>query len=93
MLLKETAKIIAAGKAHSHSELAKQLGVSEDMLAQLMRELEYRGYLKLPAADSHCAGQCKGCAFAPSCTSDQPQRVWQLTDKGLKMVQRTARHE
>ena len=93
MLLKETAKIIAAGKAHSHSELAIQLGVSENMLAQLMRELEHRGYLKLPAADANCAGQCKGCAFAQACNNEQTQKIWQLTDKGLRLVQRDTHHE
>jgi hypothetical protein len=93
MLLQETIKAIAAGKAHNRSELAQQLGVSEDMLAQLMRELEFKGYLKSPAADAGSTSQCRGCSCAHVCSGDETRKMWQLTEKGLRAAGRAATGE
>ena len=93
MILQQTIKAIAAGKAHSRNELATQLDISEDMLVQLIRELEQRGHLKLPAEDASCAGKCKGCAFAQACSTEQPGKVWQLTEKGQRLARGADRSE
>ena len=86
-MLRELVKTIAAGKAHSPTELARQLDVSEGLVEQMMDELEHKGYLEQLLSAS-CAGGCSACAIGKTCSTQQPMRSWVLTEKGLRMVER-----
>jgi predicted ArsR family transcriptional regulator len=67
MMLEELLRRIAEGGTHSLSELAHKLGVSEELLRQMIEDLTRRGYLRLVAG---------------TCAVGSAGQVWSLTDKG-----------
>jgi hypothetical protein len=93
-MLMNVLKALATGNVYNQAELAKQLGISEGLLAQMMEDLAQRGYLAPLSADSNggCGG-CSGCGQAKACTGCPSQRSnvikgWTLTAKGLARAQR-----
>jgi len=81
-VLLEVLRIVARGGVHSQRELARQLGVSEGLLGQMLEELVRMGYLK-PVADG-CDDRCATCPLAKTCAIGGPGRVWALTERGWK---------
>lgn len=77
----EVLRTVAQGGVHSQRELARQLGVSEEMLGQMLEDLARMGYLK-PVAGG-CDGRCVTCPLAKTCAIGTPMRVWTLTVKGV----------
>jgi predicted ArsR family transcriptional regulator len=78
--------LVSKGGVHSQSKLAKELGVSEQLVGQMIEELAQSGYL-LPVADG-CGGQCADCPMGMQCTVGGPTRVWALTQKGRKAARK-----
>jgi len=81
-MLEELLRRIAQGGTHSLSELAHKLGVSEELLRQMIEDLTRRGYLR-PVAGC-CEDHCAGCALASTCAAGGTGQVWSLTDKGAR---------
>ena len=73
-------ELVAEGGVHSYTELARQLGVSEGLLEQMIEDLARMGYLQPVAGDCH--SKCAGCSLAETCAIGGPTRVWTLTEKG-----------
>jgi len=78
--LQKLLELVAEGGVHSYADLARQLGVSEGLLEQMIEDLARMGYLR-PVAGS-CESQCTGCPLAETCAIGGPTRVWTLTEKG-----------
>ena len=75
-------ELVAEGGVHSYADLARELGVSEGLLGQMIEHLARMGYLRPVAGD--CESQCTGCPLAESCAIGGPTRVWTLTEKGAR---------
>ena len=73
-------ELVAQGGVRSHADLARKLGVSEDLVGQMIEDLARRGYLRPVAGE--CQSQCTGCPLAETCAVGGPARVWALTEKG-----------
>ena len=78
-MLEELLRRIAEGGTHNLSELARELGVGEELLRQMIEDLARMGYLRPVAGD--CESQCTGCSLAETCAIGGPARVWALTEK------------
>jgi len=81
-MLQRLLELVAQGGVHSYTDLARQLGVSEELLGQMIEDLVRMGYLR--PVDSHCQSQCAGCSLAKTCAIGGPTRVWALTEKGAR---------
>jgi len=71
--------LVAEGGLRSYADLARELGVSEGLVGQMIEDLARRGYLR-PVAGS-CESQCIGCPLAETCAVGGPTRVWALAKK------------
>ena len=76
-MLQRLLGLVAKGGVHSYADLARELGVSEGLLGQMVEDLVQRGYLRPVAGD--CQGRCTGCSLAGTCAVGGPTRVWALT--------------
>jgi hypothetical protein len=80
------------GNVHSGADLARRLGISEGLLAQMMEDLARKGYLAAVETPSGCSG-CAGCGGSKACNSCGPNEAttrkgWALTAKGLEAAER-----
>ncbi len=67
-------------------EVARQMGVSEALLAEMADALVRRGYLVPVSAGCGSASACAGCAIEPMCGtgSRPPARILALTEQGRR---------
>ncbi len=76
------------------ADLARQLGISEDLLGRMLEDLAQKGYLTpLGASDGENRQSCGGCSAHKSCSAcsigRQPSFTgWTLTAKGRAAAQR-----
>ena len=82
-MLRELLQLIAEGGTRTRTELARELGVSEGLVEQMLEDLARMGYLKPVEGD--CASQCTDCPLARTCAVGTPARIWALTEKGLRL--------
>ena len=80
-------ELVAEGGVHSYADLARELGVSEELVGQMIEDLARMGYLRPVAGD--CESRCTSCALAETCAIGGPTRVWTLTEKGQRQDVRT----
>ncbi|MCA1954421.1 MAG: MarR family winged helix-turn-helix transcriptional regulator [Anaerolinea sp.] len=81
---------IASGQSNTITSLAAKLHTTPAMITLLAERLVALGYLQESApsttcapnapSSAHCAG-CSGCLLAT------PQRIWSVTEKGLRSAQ------
>lgn len=81
-MLEQLLKRLADGGAHTPESLARELGVSRDMVDRMLADLARMGYLE-PVAGA-CESKCAGCPSASVCSVGTPQRVWALTEKARR---------
>ncbi len=81
-MLEQLLERLADGGSHTPESLARELGVSRDMVERMLADLERLGYLE-PAGGA-CKSACAGCPSAAVCAVGTPQRVWALTDKARR---------
>ena len=79
-MLHRLLELVAPGGVHSHTDLARELGVSEGLLEQMIKELTQRSYLQPVSA--HCQGGCTTCTSKGTSAVGSPTRMWALTEKG-----------
>jgi len=84
-MLRELMRMIAEGQIHSQVELARQLGVSEGLVEQMLEDLERMGYLTL--IEGSCVSQCAACPLAKFCAVGTSTRLWLLTEKGQRAAE------
>ena len=80
-MLERLLKRIAEGGIQSQAHIARELNVSEDLIAQMLLDLERMGYIR-PLANS-CGSHCEHCDLAATCSDHEPVPMWTLTDKKL----------
>ena len=87
-MLQRLLELVAEGGVHSHAELARQLKVSDKLLAEIIEDLARRGYLRAVSGD--CSGQCAGCHQSKTCAVGASTQIWSLTEKGNAAATRAA---
>ena len=80
-MLQRLLELVAEGGLRSYADLARGLGVSEELVGQMIEDLARRGYLRPVTGD--CQTQCTGCPLAETCAIGGPTRVWALTEKRM----------
>ena len=78
-MLEQLLNRLASGGTHTPESLARNLGVSRDMVDRMIADLAHLGYLR--AAEGGCDTKCAGCPSAGACAIGGPQQIWTLTDK------------
>ncbi|MBL7183927.1 MAG: hypothetical protein ISS50_05700 [Anaerolineae bacterium] len=78
-MLERLLSLVGQGGVHSHTDLARQLDVTVELVEQMLQDLARMGYLR-PVAGS-CESQCTGCSLADTCAVGGRTRVWALTEK------------
>lgn len=73
-MLHDMLRLIGSGCVHSTQELAQELGISTEMVAQMTEQLIRQGYLATTSLCGH--GSCAGCLRTQVC------HLWTLTEKG-----------
>ncbi len=74
-MLRELLRIIHQDGLNNPNDLAKKLGVSPELVEQMLIQLEYAGRIRsIPTCQSD---QCKECPLSASCHVKSP-RVWSL---------------
>jgi len=77
-MLQRLLELVAEGGLRSYADLARELGVSEELVGQMIEGLARMGYLQPVAGD--CQAQCTGCSMAGTCAVGGPTRVWMLAE-------------
>ena len=67
MLLNEMLRLLGEGGVHSTAEIARRLGVGQELVVAMADDLARRGYLAL--LDTGCATGCDGCGLAHACAA------------------------
>jgi hypothetical protein len=87
-MLNDVLRLLGDGGIHSTAELARRLGVSEELVAAMAGDLARHGYLA--ALDTGCSTACDGCGVAAACSvsrSDAPTLpLMALTAKGREAI-------
>lgn len=85
-MLEQLLCLVAEGGIHRPSYLATQLGVSPDLVEQMLAELERMGYLDRNGCDESGCGGCGG-----GCVSslNRSSPLWVMTSKGFRVVDQT----
>lgn len=80
---------ISKGGAYSDMKAAEKLGTSQEMIIQVKNQLECMRYIQeyKSSCYSGCLGGCAGC----SCSSDPKIKMWSITEKGKKAVEKFAK--
>ena len=78
-MLQRLLDLVAEGGLRSYADLARELGVSEGLVGQMIEHLARQGYLR--PVDGDCQSQCTGCSLAGTCAVGGPARVWMLAEK------------
>lgn len=72
----------------SYDELAREMGVSQALVEQLVADLLRSGCLRM-AIDECVPEGCASCPLRTSCSLPQSVRLWQLTEKGRRWLAST----
>lgn len=80
-MLKQILEELSRGSSFSRTELARSIGVSEGLLAQMLHDLTQKGYLE-PVSTACATSGCPTCPLARMCATRQPATIWLLTEKG-----------
>lgn len=84
-MLSEVLRMLGRGGTQRLPDLAKELGVSNELLESMMDELVRSGYLQ--RVEAACAGSCAACGAKASCAAGGRGRLWVLTERGQHAVQ------
>jgi hypothetical protein len=85
IVLNEFLRLLNSGGLYAMDELARQLGVSQELVASMVDGLAQRGYLA--GLDDACGtGGCTSCGLVGAChTAGAPRpRLLALTEKGRR---------
>ena len=81
-MLMELLRRLAQGGVHTTASLARELGVSQGLLASMTKDLARMGYLQVMSGG--CQGKCGACSLADGCSISGLGSVWVLTEKGMR---------
>ena len=81
-------KTLFKGGRYSNKLMAKELGVDESLVQQMIDKLLHMGYIEKEKINS-CGDGCGCCSSKKSCsTSNQSTdiNIWKVTQKGKKAI-------
>jgi predicted ArsR family transcriptional regulator len=85
-MLQRILKLMATDDATTQQDLARQLGVSEPLVTQMVDQLVQQGYL---VEGGQCATtSCEGCGLQSACGTLESLKIWTLTEKGWRAVRK-----
>ncbi|MBZ9609290.1 FeoC-like transcriptional regulator [Clostridium estertheticum] len=88
MLMKVLARLVQGGR-YSNNIMAKELGIDEGMVEQMLVQLQRLGYIEKEDMGT-CSGgcDCGSSSKKPSCCSSSNVNInmWKITDKGRKTI-------
>ena len=88
-MLKRYLELLAEYKVLSQVEIARQLGISLGLVAEMTGQLLRLGYLQtigeLDCEPAHASG-CSDCGTHNVCLGGAVQKGWALTEKGQRAV-------
>ena len=73
---------LVQGGTVSYDDLARTLGVDQELVEQMVEHLATLGYL-MPAVES-CGEKCGACSLEQSCLKGGVDHTWTLTEKGRR---------
>jgi hypothetical protein len=79
-MLEQLLGALAEGGVHGHSDLARNLGVGEGLVQQMVEDLVRMGYLE-PLGRA-CCEKCTECSSVDGCVGGAQDQAWILTRKG-----------
>lgn len=85
-MLVQVLETIAQGGTYALADLARTVGVEEELLHQMIEHLTRMGYLK--TIGEVCHSGCDDCPMAGVCGIGGEGRAWGLTGKGSRVVQK-----
>ncbi|HUV74265.1 MAG TPA: FeoC-like transcriptional regulator [Anaerolineae bacterium] len=81
-MLERLLVILGQSGAVSYGDLARGLGVDQELVQQMVEHLARLGYLR-PVAGS-CGEGCKACPVEDHCLSGGSDQIWTLTEQGRR---------
>ena len=85
-MLQKTLRALKHGGTHRLRDLAKELGVSSELLESMLDELVRLGYTR--RVEAACAASCAACCESATCVAGSSGRLWTLTERGQNAAQR-----
>ncbi len=83
-MLERLLDLLSNGEIQSMGQLAREIGVSEALIEQMLEDLERMGYVRAVRL-SGCSGDCTHCGTQTSCTTPCAYtgsgRIWARTEK------------
>jgi len=83
-MLKEVLKEIKEADFYSKQQIANNLGVSENVLVDMINTLVRMGYLNEDLGSPTCDTKCSGCSVS-SCNTI-PIKMLSITEKGERKI-------
>ncbi len=84
-MLQKVLRTLSYGGTHRLRDLAKELGVSSELLESMMDELLRLGYTR--RVEATCAASCEACCESAMCVAGSHGRLWTLTERGQHAAQ------
>lgn len=89
-MLMKILKRLAQGGMYSNKLIAKELGVDESLVEQMITQLQQLGYIEKDNMGG-CSSGCGCCSSKSSCCSDKHNidiNIWKISEKGKKALSR-----
>ena len=88
-MLRKLLDKLASGAIFQISDLGRELGVSPEMVVQMLRDLERMGYVERPLAEdgrccAGCGGSCGCCSDMKLMREDNRETSWVLTERARR---------
>jgi len=87
-MLRELLRLAADRGGVELGAMGRALGVGPRQVAQMLETLERQGYLARTGAG--CDAPCAGCPASAGCVRESRARLWMLTEKGARLLERRA---
>lgn len=87
-MLMKILKRLSQGGMYSNKSVARELGIDESLVEQMISQLQNMGYIEKESMSS-CNSDCGGsCSKKSSCcgTNNIDINMWRVTDKGKNVV-------
>ncbi len=81
-------KRLAQGGLYSNKSMAKELGIDESLVEQMITQLQNLGYIEKDDLEKCSSGCDCGSSKKDSCcgSKDIGVRIWNITEKGKKAI-------
>lgn len=89
-MLMKILKRLSEGGIYSNNSMARELGIDESLVEQMISQLQNMGYIEKDNMNS-CNSGCGGCCSKKSSCCDSnniEMNIWRVTDKGRQALTR-----